>query len=158
MTFQPPTACLTPSCSGHAVSAGLCSACAKGTPENPRSRYDNPINRPGRHLYWRARWRKPVVGLHDTTLRRDPICKKCDRYPSTVADHIVAHRGDERLFFDAKNLQGLCEGCHAIKTAGEMATRRMSSTPTGQSTPQGKSGVVNGLVVDEMTALLKGKI
>jgi 5-methylcytosine-specific restriction endonuclease McrA len=29
-----------------------------------------------------------------------------------VADHKVAHRGDERLFWDEQNLQCLCKDCH----------------------------------------------
>jgi 5-methylcytosine-specific restriction protein A len=36
-----------------------------------------------------------------------------------VVDHIVPHRGDERLAFDRDNLQGLCKSCHDRKTATE---------------------------------------
>jgi hypothetical protein len=32
--------------------------------------------------------------------------------PSTVADHIKEHKGDEQLFFDRDNLQALCKTCH----------------------------------------------
>ena len=32
--------------------------------------------------------------------------------PATVADHIVAHRGDLEKFFDRGNLQSLCKPCH----------------------------------------------
>jgi 5-methylcytosine-specific restriction protein A len=32
---------------------------------------------------------------------------------ATVVDHIVPHRGDERLFWDSvNNWQSLCESCH----------------------------------------------
>lgn len=34
-------------------------------------------------------------------------------------DHIVPHRGDQRLFRDVLNLQLLCRRCHSIKTASE---------------------------------------
>jgi 5-methylcytosine-specific restriction protein A len=37
--------------------------------------------------------------------------------PATVADHIIPHRGNRELFEDPKNLQGLCDPCHRIKTA-----------------------------------------
>jgi len=32
--------------------------------------------------------------------------------PATVADHIVPHRGDPKLFYDPNNLQSLCALCH----------------------------------------------
>lgn len=35
---------------------------------------------------------------------------------ATRADHKVPHRGDHALFFDAANLQALCERCHNRKT------------------------------------------
>lgn len=38
---------------------------------------------------------------------------------ATEVDHIVPHRGDERLFRDEKNLQSLCRPCHSRKTAVE---------------------------------------
>jgi 5-methylcytosine-specific restriction endonuclease McrA len=76
------------------------------------------------HLYWRARWRHPQTGLRITVLRKYPICCKCHRNASTVADHIKDHHGDEALFFDFNNLQGMCEPCHHEKTAGSMADRR----------------------------------
>ncbi|WP_323784771.1 HNH endonuclease signature motif containing protein [Thalassovita sp.] len=31
---------------------------------------------------------------------------------ATVVDHIKAHRGDERLFWDRTNWQPLCAPCH----------------------------------------------
>lgn len=64
-------------------------------------------------------------------LARDPICKACGSAPSTEVDHVVgkADGGDD----SAENLQGLCAGCHKIKTAGQAsvsrATRRRRSGP-----------------------------
>src|SRR5690242_4066281 len=72
------------------------------------------------HKYsaWYARpvWRK---GIRVVALARDPICKICNRYPSTVVDHIKPHRGNWDLFTDLNNCQGLCEHCHNVKTAKE---------------------------------------
>ena len=34
-----------------------------------------------------------------------------------VVDHLVPHRGDRLLFWDASNWQSLCESCHNRKTA-----------------------------------------
>jgi 5-methylcytosine-specific restriction endonuclease McrA len=36
----------------------------------------------------------------------------CHRALATVADHVIPHKGDESLFWDAGNLQGLCKRCH----------------------------------------------
>ena len=56
------------------------------------------------------RWRSMV-------LSRDPICRLCEREPSTEADHIVplSHGGGWSL----ENGQGLCKTCHSRKTARE---------------------------------------
>ena len=34
----------------------------------------------------------------------------------TVVDHIVPHRGDQKLFWDKSNWQPLCKACHDRKT------------------------------------------
>jgi 5-methylcytosine-specific restriction protein A len=38
---------------------------------------------------------------------------------ASVVDHVIPHRGDKRLFWDAGNWQALCKGCHDAKTARE---------------------------------------
>lgn len=53
-------------------------------------------------------------------LRAHPLCAECQRNgvltPATVVDHIIPHRGDERLFWDEANWQPLCKPCHDYKT------------------------------------------
>lgn len=53
-------------------------------------------------------------------LRTHPLCAECQRNgtltPATVVDHIIPHRGDERLFWDETNWQPLCKLCHDYKT------------------------------------------
>lgn len=75
-------------------------------------------------LYSTDRWRE----LRANQLLREPFCRECAkagrRTYATVADHIVPHRGDTRLFYDPGNLQSLCERCHNRKTAKERAERR----------------------------------
>lgn len=66
--------------------------------------------------YHRRPWAGPH-GLRMVVLRRDPVCKKCLRYPSEIADHIIPHRGNWDLFIRLSNLQGLCKKCHDSKTA-----------------------------------------
>ena len=49
-------------------------------------------------------------------LRRNPICAcGCER-PATEVDHIVPHRGDDDLFWNVANWQGLTKACHSAKT------------------------------------------
>lgn len=49
-----------------------------------------------------------------------PLCVECmkeGRYvKATVVDHIVPHRGDQKLFWDRSNWQALCKRCHDRKT------------------------------------------
>ncbi|MEG0126599.1 MAG: HNH endonuclease signature motif containing protein [Clostridia bacterium] len=63
-----------------------------------------------------SRWRK----ARTLYLRKHPLCAECRRNgvltPATVVDHIVPHRGDERLFWDEANWQPLCKTCHDQKT------------------------------------------
>lgn len=68
-----------------------------------------------RRWYKTARWQ----ALRWSVLVRDRFtcqmdgCGKLDADTSRlVADHKVPHRGDERLFWDAGNLQCLCKACH----------------------------------------------
>jgi 5-methylcytosine-specific restriction protein A len=53
-------------------------------------------------------------------LRKHPLCITCGKagyiIPATVVDHIIPHRGDNRLFWDECNWQSLCKSCHDKKT------------------------------------------
>lgn len=52
-----------------------------------------------------------------------PLCAKCLERgiytKATVVDHIVPHRGDQKLFWDPANWQALCKPCHDHKTGTE---------------------------------------
>lgn len=67
-----------------------------------------------RSWYSLAKWRR----LRWATFVRDGfICQMCGRLEgnprSLVCDHKRPHRGSERLFWDADNLQTLCKSpCH----------------------------------------------
>ena len=78
--------------------------------ERARSRTTN------RALYATAAWRK----LRTLYLADHPHCAVpgCRR-PATVVDHVIAHRGEQTLFFDPANLQALCKPHHDSKTARE---------------------------------------
>jgi len=76
----------------------------------------NRIKHPWDKWYHRAMWKN----LRKLVLARDPICAICQRNASTVADHIIPHKGSWTLFSDLNNnLQGICDECHSRKTARE---------------------------------------
>lgn len=58
-------------------------------------------------------------------LQSHPLCVRCmamdpPRYTkATVTDHIVPHRGDQKLFWNESNWQALCKPCHDRKTLTE---------------------------------------
>lgn len=67
-----------------------------------------------------ARWRRARVLF----LRQHSLCVQCLQEnrltPATVVDHIIPHRGDDKLFWDQGNLQAICKTCHDIKTGSGM--------------------------------------
>jgi 5-methylcytosine-specific restriction endonuclease McrA len=97
--------------------------------------------------------------LRTLVLARDPICRICERYASTVADHIVPHKGVWELFCDLTNLQGICAACHANKTAkedGGFGNRRLANPnqtngarATGESGKQFSSSSVKSSALDK---------
>ena len=56
-------------------------------------------------------------------LIRNPLCENClNKHDviraATEVDHIIPHKGDMKLFWDAaNNWQSLCRSCHSKKTA-----------------------------------------
>lgn len=58
------------------------------------------------------KWRK----LRLAFLSRHPLCVFCSTKghiaQATVVDHIIPHKGDQRLFWDMSNWQPLCKKCH----------------------------------------------
>ena len=65
---------------------------------------------------YNRRWRKARLAY----LQRHPLCTECWKKgmltPATVVDHIIPHRGDDKLFWDESNWQPLCKACHDRKT------------------------------------------
>jgi 5-methylcytosine-specific restriction protein A len=80
-----------------------------------------------------SRWQKYRLGY----LRSHPLCVMCARQGrntlSTVVDHITPHKGDQSLFWDKTNHQGLCQPCHdRHKKRLEMSGREAGCDLTGQ--------------------------
>lgn len=68
---------------------------------------------------------RPWARIRSRIMSRDPLCVAClrvDRVRATAeVDHIVpVEKGGSD---DDSNLQGLCHGCHAEKTASEQRAR-----------------------------------
>lgn len=81
----------------------------------PQVSRDRDANHEWRRWYKTARWQR----LRMSILVRDlfkcqwPGCGMSTNDTSQlVADHKIAHRGDEDLFWDENNLQCLCKPCH----------------------------------------------
>ncbi len=84
------------------------------------------------HLYGGTRWHR---GIESLVLRRHPICTRCLKALSVIADHVVPaeeairqciESGRFRLdpyagFFLLSNLTGLCRPCHGYKTVEDKA-------------------------------------
>ena len=66
-----------------------------------------------KRLYDNVRWRKARLAF----LREHPLCAICEARgiveAASVVDHIVAHKGNEVLFWDRSNWQALSGRCHS---------------------------------------------
>lgn len=111
MPYRPKHPCAHPGCPALVPSgAKYCDAHKPMHPEEVRSA--------ARRGYGKA-WQRESKRF----LRAHPLCVLCARQgryvKATVVDHIVPHRGDERLFWDESNWQPLCKPCHDKKTFTE---------------------------------------
>ncbi len=94
----------------------MCHGVAKTMP-TPKQERDSRYNarRQWQHLYSDKRWRNPVFGRSPRQLRKDPLCVRCKAQGKVViakiANHIVPHKGDEKLFFSGE-LESVCKACH----------------------------------------------
>ena len=87
--------------------------CEKHKPLHPE------VTRPAAKRGYGSLWQK----ASKTFLQTHPLCVECmkqGRYTkATVVDHIVPHRGDQKLFWDKSNWQSLCRHHHNVKTGHE---------------------------------------
>ena len=75
--------------------------------------------RPAAGRGYGSRWqraRRKYLEIH-------PLCAECLKHvryvKATVVDHIVPHRGNQKLFWNQDNWQPLCKRCHDSKTGRE---------------------------------------
>ena len=77
--------------------------------------------------------------MREQYLSEHPLCVMCTAEGKTSLaeelDHIQRHGGDPMLFYDVKNLQGLCAYHHRsvkaqMERSGVVRGSRMNGTPT----------------------------
>ena len=87
--------------------------CEKHLPLHPE------VTRPAAKRGYNRRWQK----ARKSYLEAHPLCVQCAKQGkyvrATVVDHIIPHRGDQKLFWDQNNWQSLCKSCHDKKTLTE---------------------------------------
>lgn len=117
MPSAPKRPCMHPGCPQLAP-------CSVHKPHTkPGHTYADRKSEPGRALYSTARWKR----LRLRFLGKHPLCTACEKRDvltlAAVVDHVIPHRGDERLFWDEGNWSALCASCHSTKTIGEVVNR-----------------------------------
>ena len=113
MPWSPKKPCCWPGC-GTLTDGRYCAAHARGDRQAQDRERGSAASRG-----YDARWRKARAAY----LAQHPLCVECARQgqvtAATVVDHILPHKGDDRLFWHPANWQALCKTCHDTKTATE---------------------------------------
>lgn len=100
---RPPKLCVR--CNVIVPVGELC-ACQRATKRARNRRHDQ--NRPSAAKRgYNHRWRVASKAF----LKRFPQCARCFGR-ATLVDHIIPHKGDNKLFWDRSNWQPLCKPCH----------------------------------------------
>jgi 5-methylcytosine-specific restriction endonuclease McrA len=77
-----------------------------------------------RHRHWRA-----------IILAKDPICRGCQRRPSTVAEHVIPLNAGGN--WAEENGQGCCESCANYKTGRELKDYDFGQRLAASGVPRG---------------------
>lgn len=109
MPTKPKKPCSEPGCPSL-TSSKYCELHAKSNSDSRPSAAKRGYN---------SQWRK----ARNIYLKEHPLCAYCMKEgkftKATVVDHIIPHRGDDKLFWDESNWQPLCKSCHDKKTMTE---------------------------------------
>lgn len=106
MPSSSPKPCSRPGCCGIVVSKDLCE---DHLPTYRRFEVREKTATRGYDNEWRvlSEWKRNV----------DPICERCERMPADCVDHIIPIAIRPELRLARRNLQSLCNPCHAEKTS-----------------------------------------
>ena len=111
MPDHPQKPCCHPGCKELVRGVARCETHAKQIKREYDSKRKNATDRG-----YDSRWRK----ARRHYLMRNPLCVECLGNGRTTAaivvDHIVDHKGDQRIFWDESNWRALCKPCHDTKT------------------------------------------
>jgi len=115
MPYAPPTVCCWSGC--HAkTNKRFCSDHEVQHKRETNRRLDAQRGSANQRGY-NARWQRASKQF----LRRpeNALCACGCGHPSTVVDHREPHHGNQQLFWDETNWQGMTKSCHDAKTARE---------------------------------------
>lgn len=101
MPTKPPRVCPC----GFVIPRGQC-ACEERRSRD-RKRHHDQTRPSARARGYDAQW----DAYRAAYLKANPLCRRCPA-PATVVDHIQAHKGNQRLFWNPANHQPLCATCH----------------------------------------------
>ncbi|MGC5885719.1 HNH endonuclease [Ralstonia pseudosolanacearum] len=114
MPRKAPRPCARPGCRRYSVDAGYCAEHATVRRAETNAERGSAASRG-----YGAKWRRE----REQYLRESPLCVRCleaeQVVAATVVDHIIPHKGDQKLFWRRSNWQSLCKPCHDRKTAAE---------------------------------------
>jgi 5-methylcytosine-specific restriction protein A len=107
MALSAPHACPTPGCRALVRGATRCPTHARVRDQERGTAHARGYD---------GRWRQYRL----TYLLSNPLCCLCNAAgrvtPATVVDHIVAHKGNEQLFWDPTNHRAVCRPHHDART------------------------------------------
>lgn len=141
--------CLVSSCKEYASNQGYCEDHQDKIRTKDRQR--GTAHQRG----YDARWDKARLEHLDEY----PLCidhkKRGYIEVATVVDHIIPHKGDQKLFWDRDNWQSLCKPCHDRKTQLE---DRGSWSPRAKPKKKEEElhGRVNPFFVDDIASVITG--
>lgn len=118
--------CATPRCS-NLVERGHCPLHRKQKEKDRGSSFERGYDKAWSAYSLSFREAYPLCGMRPNNLppvmsqcyqagRPTPVLGTTHGRPNGVVDHVVPHRGDQRLFHDPNNHQSLCWQCHSRKT------------------------------------------
>ena len=115
MPFATPKICRC----GLKVPANVLCSCQARRKREQRVAYDANRGSAAARGY-DSKWQRE----REAYLKMHSVCRRCNCEPASVVDHVIPHRGDQKLFWSRSNWQPLCATCHnRHKQRAEKAAR-----------------------------------
>lgn len=113
---------------GHRIATGSLCPCDERRNRERKARHDAKrpsASKRGYDTKWQ-RESKAYLATHRT-------CVRCGS-PSTLVDHVIPHKGDQRLFWSRSNWQAMCTPCHS---RAKQTDERRQAPGGGSRLPEG---------------------